>query len=81
MVGEFMATSELLKRLATNGQEELWPSKVAAQPRPHSQGKNVRIGALWILGDVVIVLGALMIAVRGWLGEGLLERTRPTVPM
>jgi exopolysaccharide biosynthesis polyprenyl glycosylphosphotransferase len=72
-----MATSGLLKRLATNGQEQLRPSDVAAQPRSNSPGKNVRIGALWILGDVVIVLGALMIAVRGWLGEGLFGADSP----
>ena len=32
---------------------------------------------LWILGDVVIVLVALMIAVRGWLGEGLFGADSP----
>ena len=63
-----MATSGLLKRLATNSREELRPSGVAVQSRPGTQGKGTRIGLLWILGDVLIVLAALMIAVRGWLG-------------
>ena len=66
-----MATSGLLKRIAVNGQEDLRPGHIAVQNRPHAQGKGARIGLLWILGDVVIVLTALMIAVRGWLGEGL----------
>jgi exopolysaccharide biosynthesis polyprenyl glycosylphosphotransferase len=66
-----MATSGLLKRIAINGQEELRPGNTAVQNRPNSQGKGARTGVLWILGDVVIVLVALMIAVRGWLGEGL----------
>jgi exopolysaccharide biosynthesis polyprenyl glycosylphosphotransferase len=66
-----MATSGLLKRLASNGREELRPGHAAAQQRPNSQGKGARIVALSILGDVFIVLVALMIAVRGWLGEGL----------
>ncbi len=66
-----MATSGLLKRIAVNGQDDLRPRHIAAQNRPHSQGKGARAGLLWVLGDVVIVLTALMIAVRGWLGEGL----------
>jgi exopolysaccharide biosynthesis polyprenyl glycosylphosphotransferase len=66
-----MATSGLLKRSATNGREELRPESVTDQHRPHSQGKGARIAALNMLGDVVIVWAALMIAVRGWLGEGL----------
>ena len=45
--------------------------------RPNSQGKGTRIGALWILGDVAIVLAALMIAVRGWLGQGLFGADSP----
>jgi exopolysaccharide biosynthesis polyprenyl glycosylphosphotransferase len=72
-----MATSGLLKRLATNGSEELRPSGVAVQSRPGTQGRGARIGVLWILGDVVIVLAALMIAVRGWLGEGLFGADSP----
>ena len=32
---------------------------------------------LWILGDVFIVLAALMIAVRGWLGQGLFGADSP----
>ena len=72
-----MATSGLLKRLATNGREEPRPESVADQHRPHSQGKGARIAALSMLGDVVIVLAALMIAVRGWLGEGLFGADSP----
>jgi exopolysaccharide biosynthesis polyprenyl glycosylphosphotransferase len=72
-----MATSGLLKRLATNGREELRPSGVAVQSRPSTQGRGTRVGVLWILGDVVIVLAALMIAVRGWLGEGLFGADSP----
>jgi exopolysaccharide biosynthesis polyprenyl glycosylphosphotransferase len=71
-----MATSGLLKRVATNGQEDLRPGTVAAHSRPN-QGKGARIGVLWILGDVFIVLAALMIAVRGWLGEGLFGADSP----
>ena len=72
-----MATSGLLKRLATNGREDLRAGYVAAPQRPNSQGKGARIGVLWILGDVLIVLAALMIAVRGWLGEGLFGADSP----
>jgi exopolysaccharide biosynthesis polyprenyl glycosylphosphotransferase len=72
-----MATSGLLKRIAINGQEELRSQNPAVQSRPNSQGKGARVGALWILGDVVIVLAALMIAVRGWLGQGLFGASSP----
>ena len=72
-----MATSGLLKRLATNGREELRPSGVPAESRAGTQGKGTRIGLLWILGDVLIVLAALMIAVRGWLGQGLFGEDSP----
>src|ERR1700722_8323861 len=71
-----MATSGLLKRLATNGREEPRPGNIAVQ-RPSTQGKGTRVGVLWILGRVVIVLTALMIAVRGWLGEGLFGADSP----
>jgi exopolysaccharide biosynthesis polyprenyl glycosylphosphotransferase len=72
-----MATSGLLKRSVTNGREELRPESVTDQHRPHSQGKGARIAALNMLGDVVIVWAALMIAVRGWLGEGLFGADSP----
>jgi exopolysaccharide biosynthesis polyprenyl glycosylphosphotransferase len=72
-----MATSGLLKRLATNGREELRLASVAAQHRPSSHSKGARIAALSMLGDVVIVFAALMIAVRGWLGEGLFGADSP----
>jgi exopolysaccharide biosynthesis polyprenyl glycosylphosphotransferase len=72
-----MATSGLLKRLATNGREELRLGSVTAQHRPSSHSKGTRIAALSMLGDVVIVLAALMIAVRGWLGEGLFGADSP----
>ena len=72
-----MATSGLLKRLATNGREEPRPSGVPAESRAGTQGKGTRIGLLWILGDVLIVLAALMIAVRGWLGQGLFDADSP----
>ena len=72
-----MATSGLLKRIAIQGQEDLRPRQIAVQTRPNSQGKGARIGVLWMLGDVVIVLTALMIAVRGWLGEGLFGADSP----
>ena len=39
--------------------------------------KGARVGVLWILGDVLIVLAALMIAVRGWLGQGLFGADSP----
>src|ERR1700691_5656687 len=72
-----MATSGLLKRLAANGSEERAPAPVSLPQRPNAQGKSTRVGALWMLGDVVVVLGALMIAVRGWLGEGLFGADSP----
>jgi exopolysaccharide biosynthesis polyprenyl glycosylphosphotransferase len=72
-----MATSGLLKRLSTNGREELRLASVAAQHRPSSHSKGTRIVALSMLGDLVIVLAALMIAVRGWLGEGLFGADSP----
>src|ERR1700685_3110787 len=72
-----MATSGLLKRSATNAREEVRLGNVAVQQRPSTQGKGARVRVLWILGDVVIVLAALMIAVRGWLGEGLFGADSP----
>src|SRR6202167_5417525 len=72
-----MATSGLLKRLAANGSEERAPAPVSLPQRPNSQGKSTRVGALWMLGDVVVVLVALMIAVRGWLGQGLFGADSP----
>ena len=66
-----MATSGLLKRVAIQGQGEQGPVRASTQTRPNAQSKGARIVVLWILGDVLIVLAALMIAVRGWLGEGL----------
>jgi hypothetical protein len=70
-----MATSGLLKRLATNAQD-MRSGDVVVQ-RPNHQGKGARVRVLWILGDVLIVLAALMIAVRGWLGEGLFGADSP----
>jgi exopolysaccharide biosynthesis polyprenyl glycosylphosphotransferase len=72
-----MATSGLLKRLATNGREDVRLGSVAAPHRPSSHGRGARIAALSMLGDVAIVLAALMIAVRGWLGEGLFGADSP----
>src|SRR6201996_4132835 len=72
-----MATSGLLKRSATSSREEMRLGDVAARQRPSTQGKGTRIGVLWVLGDVLIVLAALMIAVRGWLGEGLFGEDSP----
>src|SRR6202046_4784380 len=72
-----MATSGLLKRLATNGTEEREPAYLAAPLRPNAHGKGARVVALWMLGDVVVVLVALMIAVRGWLGQGLFGADSP----
>jgi exopolysaccharide biosynthesis polyprenyl glycosylphosphotransferase len=66
-----MATSGLLKRVATYGQEAPRTEQITAHTRTNAQGKGLRITALWMLGDVLIVLAALMVAVRGWLGEGL----------
>jgi len=66
-----MATSGLVKRIAIQGQQDPRPKHIAAQSRTSSQAKGARIGVLWMLGDVIIVLTALMIAVRGWLGVGL----------
>jgi exopolysaccharide biosynthesis polyprenyl glycosylphosphotransferase len=72
-----MATSGLLKRAATNGYEEYRPQYAAIPHRPNTQSKGARLGVLWMLGDVFIVLAALMIAVRGWLGEGLFGADSP----
>src|ERR1700759_3258990 len=72
-----MATSGLLKRFATNDYEEFRSQYVAIAPRPNRQGRAARSGVLWMLGDAIIVLAALMIAVRGWLGEGLFEADSP----
>ncbi len=72
-----MATSGLLKRLATNGREDLRPRIIAAEHRPHTQGKGALVISLCILGDVAIALVALMIAVRGWLGQGLFGADSP----
>jgi exopolysaccharide biosynthesis polyprenyl glycosylphosphotransferase len=72
-----MATSGLLKRLATNGREERRLGDVADASRSQAHGKSTRIGVLWVLGDVLIVMAAVMIAVRGWLGEGLFGEDSP----
>src|ERR1700723_2793024 len=72
-----MATSGLLKRLATNGTEELGTGYVTVPQRSNAPGKGTRVVALWMLGDVLVVLAALMIAVRGWLGEGLFGADSP----
>ena len=45
--------------------------------RAKQRARARAIGALWIVGDVVVVLAALMIAVRGWLGEGLFGADSP----
>src|ERR1700761_6387014 len=71
-----MATSGLLKRLAVNGQE-FRPLHVVASQQGEPRDRAARLGAFWILGDVVVVLAALMIAVRGWLGEGLFGADSP----
>ncbi|HTZ59803.1 MAG TPA: sugar transferase [Acidobacteriaceae bacterium] len=63
--------------MATQSREEARLGAVAVDPRPHTHGKSSRIGMLWVLGDVLIVLAALMIAVRGWLGEGLFGEDSP----
>ncbi len=70
-----MATSGLLKRLTTNS-HEFRPLYVAPE-QSEPKGRAARVGAFWILGDVVVVLAALMIAVRGWLGEGLFGADSP----
>jgi exopolysaccharide biosynthesis polyprenyl glycosylphosphotransferase len=72
-----MATSGLLKRLATNNREDLRLGAVAVPSRAQANGKSTRIGILWVFGDVLIVLAAVMIAVRGWLGEGLFDADSP----
>ena len=72
-----MATSGLLKRLAPNGSEERGAGYVAVPQRSNAQGKGARVVVLWMLGDVLVVLAALMIAVRGWLGEGLFGADSP----
>src|ERR1700761_3569990 len=71
-----MATSGLLKRLAVNGQE-FRPLHVVASQRGEPRDRAAQLGAFWILGDVLVVLAALMIAVRGWLGEGLFGADSP----
>ena len=71
-----MATSGLLKRLAVNGQE-IRPLHVVAPQQGEPRDRTARLGAFWILGDIVVVLAALMIAVRGWLGEGLFGADSP----
>ncbi len=72
-----MATSGLLKRSAITGYEEFRPQHAAVPSRRNPQSKGARIGVLWMVGDVVIVLAALMIAVRGWLGEGVFGADSP----
>jgi exopolysaccharide biosynthesis polyprenyl glycosylphosphotransferase len=72
-----MATSGLLKNVATTGKEASQSAIVAMQNRPNAQGRGARIVLLWILGDVLIVLAALMIAVRDWLGQGLFGADSP----
>src|ERR1700749_3546203 len=71
-----MATSGLLKRLAVNGQE-FRPVHAVAPHQGEPRDRSARLGAFWILGDVVVVLAALMIAVRGWLGGGLFGADSP----
>jgi exopolysaccharide biosynthesis polyprenyl glycosylphosphotransferase len=73
-----MATSELLKRLAPNPSEEFDSGGMSAdQNSPSSTSESLSTDVLWMLGDVVAVLMALVIAVRGWLGKGFFEADSP----
>lgn len=72
-----MATSEFLKRFASSSADASGESP-DAPPRYGAPTKSGSLVAmLWILGDVVIVLGALVIAIRGWLGRGFFRPDSP----
>lgn len=74
-----MATSESIKRVSGGGSA---PSMSGAglgagvQERGHP-GSSLISACLWILGDLCIVLLALVISVREWLGTGFFRNTAP----
>lgn len=74
-----MATSEFLKRLSSFSPQDSQKGETHGSVRyGHvSRGKSVITGALWILGDVSIVIIALIIAIRGWLGKGFFRPDSP----
>lgn len=73
-----MATSEQLKRFAPTPAEDFDSGgRTVAGKFGSSTGKSLFTEVLWMLGDVVVVLVALVIAVRGWLGKGFLAADSP----
>ena len=81
-----MASSGFLRRFAATSAGELPSSESAGSARytTHpSPGKSLLTATLWMLGDVTIVILALVIAVRGWLGKGFRRAGSPyhTQPM
>jgi exopolysaccharide biosynthesis polyprenyl glycosylphosphotransferase len=74
-----MATSQFLKRFAPST-----AGNVSGESIPMPEGyqaaavkKNVLAAALWMLGDVIIVVAALVISIRGWLGRGFFRPDSP----
>jgi exopolysaccharide biosynthesis polyprenyl glycosylphosphotransferase len=73
-----MATSELLKRSTPRPSEDFnHGGTQSAEKFGPSASKSLLTDALWMLGDTIIVLIALVIAVRGWLGKGFFEAGSP----
>jgi exopolysaccharide biosynthesis polyprenyl glycosylphosphotransferase len=74
-----MATSEFLKRFSPSSPRDSQAGEElgAARYSNGSPGRSVITTALWMLGDVSIVMAALVIAVRGWLGKGLFRPDSP----
>lgn len=73
-----MATSEFLKRFAVSPSDA--PGKTVAPPGRYSAvppRKSALIAMLWMSGDALIVLVALVIAIRGWLGRGFFRPDSP----
>lgn len=72
-----MATSEFLKRFTTNAAEATGePSDGVARYAAPARN-NTLVAMLWMFGDVMIVLCALVIAIRGWLGSGFFRPDSP----
>jgi exopolysaccharide biosynthesis polyprenyl glycosylphosphotransferase len=74
-----MATSEFLKRISTFSAQDSQNGETPGSARyGHvSPGRSMITAALWILGDVSIVIIALIIAIRGWLGKGFFRPDSP----
>ncbi len=75
-----MATSEFLKRFAAASPRSSPAGESSSRSKSNanlSPGKGLLSEALWMLGDVAIVLIALLIAIRGWLGKGFRSAGSP----